>query len=105
MKTDLAGRRILITGASSGLGLASAGQLAARGAQVVLAVRNPDRGAAAVDQIKRTVPNARLELADLDLAQQHSIRSFADDQLQRGPVHAMINNAGTSMVPRRTVTA
>ncbi|QDP98363.1 SDR family NAD(P)-dependent oxidoreductase [Microlunatus elymi] len=105
MTHDLAGRRILITGASGGLGLASAEQLAARGAQIVLAVRNRERGKAAEQRIRMTVQHAALEIADLDLADQSSVDAFAQDQLRRGPLDALINNAGTSMVPRRTLTS
>jgi NAD(P)-dependent dehydrogenase (short-subunit alcohol dehydrogenase family) len=96
---------MIITGASAGIGLGAATALAGRGAEVVLAVRNPERGRAAVERIRATVPQARLELADLDLAELASVRRFADVQLSRGPVHVLINNAGISMVPNRTITA
>lgn len=102
---DQQGRRMIITGASAGLGLATARALAARGAEVVLAVRNPDRGRAAVDRIRADVADARLEVAELDLAELASVRRFADDQLSRGPLHVLINNAGISNVSRRTFTA
>lgn len=101
---DQQGRRMIITGASGGLGLATATALAARGALIVLAVRNPDRGRAAMDRIRTDVPDAQLELAELDLAELASVRRFADDQLVRGPVHVLINNAGISNVPKRTIT-
>lgn len=101
---DQRGKRIVVTGASAGLGLASAEQLAARGAQVVLAVRNFERGQAAVDRIRSVVPDADLEIADLDLANQSSVRAFIDDQRQRTPLDVLINNAGISMVQQRTLT-
>jgi NAD(P)-dependent dehydrogenase (short-subunit alcohol dehydrogenase family) len=96
--------RVIITGASSGLGLATAEALAAIGLTVVLAVRNADRGTAAARRIRERVPEARLEIADLDLARLSSVNTFVQDQLQRGPIRALINNAGISMVPRRTFT-
>jgi NAD(P)-dependent dehydrogenase (short-subunit alcohol dehydrogenase family) len=102
---DLTGRRMIITGASAGIGLAAAAGLADRGAEVVLAVRNPDRGRAARDRILTGTPKATVEVGDLDLADLASVRAFADDQIRRGPVQVLINNAGISMVPRRTRTA
>lgn len=104
VEPDQQGRRMIITGASAGLGLAAATGLAARGADVVLAVRNPERGRAALERIRSRVPDARLEVGDLDLADLASVRRFADDQLSRGPVQVLINNAGISMVPKRTLT-
>lgn len=101
---DQQGRRIVITGASSGLGLASAEQLASRGAQVVLAVRSRERGQAAVDQIRQQVPDADLQLADLDLSDLGSVRAFVDDQREHGALDVLINNAGISMVPQRRLT-
>ncbi|SDS89804.1 SDR family NAD(P)-dependent oxidoreductase [Microlunatus soli] len=101
---DQQGKRILITGASSGLGLASAEQLAARGAQVVLAVRNRERGQAAAARIRAAVPDAELEIADLDLSLQSSVRAFVDDQRGRDRLDVLINNAGISMVRERTLT-
>lgn len=101
---DEQGRRMIITGASGGLGLATAKALAARGAVIVLAVRNPDRGRTAIDRIRTDVPDAQLELGELDLAELASVRRFADDQLARGPLHVLINNAGISNVPKRTIT-
>lgn len=101
---DQRGRRVVITGASSGLGLASARQLAARGATVVLAVRNPDRGRAAADTIRTEVPDAELEIADLDVSSLASVRAFVAGQRDRA-VDVLINNAGISMVPNRRLTA
>lgn len=102
---DQQGRRMIITGASGGLGLAAAKALAARGAVVVLAVRSPERGRTAIDRIRTEVPDAQLELGELDLSELASVRRFADDQLARGPLQVLINNAGISNVPKRTFTA
>jgi NAD(P)-dependent dehydrogenase (short-subunit alcohol dehydrogenase family) len=104
VEEDQRGKRMIITGASSGIGLAAASRLAARGADVVLAVRDPERGKAAVRRIRSEVPDADVEVGDLDLADLGSVRRFIDDQLARGPVHALINNAGVSNVPKRTIT-
>lgn len=102
---DQHGKRVIITGASGGLGLAAAKALAARGAIVVLAVRDRDRGMTAIDRIRTDLADAQLELGELDLAEQASVRRFADDQLGRGPLHVLINNAGISNVSKRTTTA
>lgn len=101
---DQQGRRIVITGANSGLGLATTKRLAARGATVVMAVRNRDRGERAAVAIRAEVADAKLEISLLDLADQESIRRFADDQSSRGPVHALINNAGVAMTSGRQHT-
>ncbi|GAA4754824.1 oxidoreductase [Nocardioides endophyticus] len=85
------GRRIVITGASAGLGLETARVLAQRGADVVMAVRNPAKGEAAAAQIHGSVEVRRLDVADLS-----SVREFAADI---GPVDVLINNAGVLAVP------
>ncbi len=102
--TDLAGRRVLVTGANTGLGLATVEALAARGADVVMAVRDLDRGRAALESVRDRVPGARPALARLDLASLASIREFAAEQGDRAPVDVLVNNAGVSMTPRRTLT-
>ncbi|QGN34835.1 SDR family NAD(P)-dependent oxidoreductase [Microlunatus sp. Gsoil 973] len=104
VEEDQRGRRMIITGASSGIGLAAASRLAARGADVVLAVRNPERGRVALERIRTEVPDARVEVGELDLADLGSVRRFVDDQLGRGPLRALINNAGISNTPKRTLT-
>lgn len=101
---DQQGRRIVITGANSGLGLAATEQLTARGATVVMAVRNRERGEKAAATVGARVPDAQIEIADLDLADQASIHRFADAQADRGAIHGLINNAGVAMTPGRSYT-
>ncbi|MGY1653225.1 oxidoreductase [Geodermatophilus sp. SYSU D01119] len=88
-----AGRTAVVTGATSGLGLATARALAAAGARVVLAVRDPARGRAAAAGLTGEVEVRRLDLADLA-----SVRAFADDW--SGPLDVLVNNAGIMMVPQ-----
>ncbi len=84
---DLAGIRAIVTGASSGIGAETARALAAAGAEVTLAVRNPVAGRAVADAITGTA-----RVAALDLADQASVRRFADGW--DGPVHLLVANAG-----------
>jgi len=102
---SLAGQNIIITGANSGIGYRAAIVLAAKGAHVVLACRDPERGAAAVQAILRDVPHANVTLALLDLASLSSVHRFANEILTQGrPLHGLINNAGVMAPPRRLET-
>ena len=89
---DQTGRTVVVTGATSGLGLATARALAQAGARVVLAVRAPDRGARAAAGLSGEVEVRRLDLADLA-----SVRAFAAEWT--GPLDVLVNNAGIMMVP------
>src|SRR3954470_4018745 len=85
----------VITGANSGLGYDTAAVLADKGAHVVLAVRNLDKGAEAVDRIKAASPNAVVALQQLDLSSLDSIRKAADELRAAHPrIDLLINNAG-----------
>jgi NAD(P)-dependent dehydrogenase (short-subunit alcohol dehydrogenase family) len=86
------GRTAVVTGANSGLGLATARELARAGASVVLAVRNLERGAQAAESIEGDVTVRQLHLADLA-----SVRVFADGWT--GDLDVLVNNAGIMMVP------
>jgi NAD(P)-dependent dehydrogenase (short-subunit alcohol dehydrogenase family) len=102
---DQAGRLAVITGASDGLGLQIATRLAAAGADLVLPVRNPHKGAAAVERIRAAVPRAQVTTADLDLASLESVRALGDKLLADGrPVDFLINNAGVMTPPTRHET-
>lgn len=97
---DLAGRRFVITGASSGLGEESARALAAHGATVTMLARNPDKNLAAAERIRATVADADLELGVVDLADLSSVRSFAASFLAtHDAVDVLINNAGVMACP------
>jgi len=102
---DQRGRVAVVTGANSGLGLETARQLAVAGATVVLACRSPERGRAAVDDIRSTAPGADLELQHLDLASLDSVRAAAAairDRHER--LELLVNNAGV-MYTDRSLTA
>lgn len=93
----LAGRVALITGANTGIGLVTARELAARGAHVFIACRSVEKGQAAVDEIRNTTGNEKVELLALDLGDFASIRVCAEQFLSRNlPLHLLINNAGLS---------
>jgi NAD(P)-dependent dehydrogenase (short-subunit alcohol dehydrogenase family) len=93
---DQSGRTALVTGASSGLGLATAEALARAGADVVLAVRDRTRGDAAADRIARHGRRPRVHLVDLsDLDQ---VRAFPDT-LGDLRIDLLVNNAGIMAVP------
>ncbi len=95
MAQDLAGKVFIVTGANTGIGKITAGELAARGAHVILACRSEAKTTPVVDEIKRTTLNDKVEFMALDLADQASVRAFADAFLARGlPLHGLINNAG-----------
>lgn len=103
---DLTGRRAVVTGASDGMGLVIARRLAAAGAQVIMPVRNPDKGERAVAQIRAAAPGADVSLRRLDLSSLDSVAECAAvlrDEAQ--PIHLLINNAGVMTPPQRQVTA
>ncbi|MET0235183.1 MAG: oxidoreductase [Kibdelosporangium sp.] len=96
------GRVAVVTGANSGLGLVTARELARAGAHVVVAARDPARGARAVEEIRAAVPRAELELQPLDLADLGSVRRFAEAFGERHDgLDLLINNAGVMAVPYR----
>jgi NAD(P)-dependent dehydrogenase (short-subunit alcohol dehydrogenase family) len=100
---DQSGRTALVTGANSGLGLVTARELARKGAAVVLACRNLEKGEGARQEVESQVPGARLELEELDLASLDSVREFAD-RFRAGHqgLDLLINNAGVMATPRRS---
>jgi NAD(P)-dependent dehydrogenase (short-subunit alcohol dehydrogenase family) len=102
---DQAGKLAVVTGASDGLGLQIATRLAAAGADLVLPVRNPHKGAAAVERIRTAAPHAQVTTAELDLASLESVRALGAGLLTDGrPVDILINNAGVMTPPTRHET-
>ncbi|WP_405140541.1 oxidoreductase [Sphaerisporangium sp. NBC_01403] len=95
---DQSGRVAVVTGANSGIGYVTARELARRGAHVVLACRDPERGQAALARMQGEVSGAHLELRQMDLGSLASIRAFAAGW-DRGSLDLLVNNAGVAMVP------
>jgi len=89
---DLTSVRAIVTGASSGIGLETARSLARAGAEVTLAVRNPDAGAKAAQDIGKSTGSDDVRVAVIDLTDQAAVASFV--QTWNGPLHLLINNAG-----------
>ena len=98
---DQSGKKYVITGANSGIGLETARIIADRGAQVVMACRNAEKAAAACDDIRATVPDADLQIVALDLGSLDSVRAAADELNSADqPIDVLINNAGIMAVPK-----
>jgi NAD(P)-dependent dehydrogenase (short-subunit alcohol dehydrogenase family) len=102
---DLSGKLAVVTGGSDGIGLRIATRLAAAGAELVLPVRNPRKGEAAITAIRETVPDAVVTLGEMDLSSLDSVRAFAEGLVAAGrPVHLLVNNAGVMTPPDRQTT-
>lgn len=99
------GRSVVVTG-TGGLGYEDALALARAGGEVILAGRNTDKGAAAVNQIRAAFPTANVRFELLDLANLASIQAFgARMQAERQSLDLLINNAAVMTPPRRQVTS
>ncbi|HEX9526280.1 MAG TPA: oxidoreductase, partial [Streptosporangiaceae bacterium] len=97
------GRLAVVTGANTGLGFETARVLAARGASVVLAVRDTEKGKRAAARIVGTAPGANVTVQPLDLTSLDSIRAAAGELRARHPrIDLLINNAGVMFPPRQT---
>ncbi len=100
---DQTGRTAVITGANTGLGFETAKALAAKGAHVVLAVRNLDKGKSAADLIARRHPGSAVSLQELDLTSLASVRDAAEQlRADYDQIDLLINNAGVMMTPKST---
>lgn len=94
---DLTGKRAIVTGASSGIGIETARALAHAGAAVTLAVRDTDAGRQVADDIAATAGNTDVAAAELDLADIASVDSFVERW--NGPLHVLVANAGVMNTP------
>jgi NAD(P)-dependent dehydrogenase (short-subunit alcohol dehydrogenase family) len=103
---DLSGKLAIVTGSNSGLGLGLTTRLSAAGADVIMAIRNRAKGEAAIEQIRATVPDAKLTLKQLDLSSLVSIKALGGELNAEGrPIDILINNAGIMQPPDRETTA
>ena len=101
MTWNIAGRQVLITGGNAGIGKATAEELARRGANVTITVREAEKGRKAAADIKAAT-GVEIEVGLLDLSWLESVRSFADWFVDRHPrLHVLVNNAGLMTGKRR----
>jgi NAD(P)-dependent dehydrogenase (short-subunit alcohol dehydrogenase family) len=99
---DLSGRRAIVTGGSSGIGVETARALAGAGADVTLAVRDTDAGARTAADLTATTGNAAVHVGPLDLADRASVAAFVAGW--SGPLHLLVNNAGVMALPDLQLT-
>ncbi|XP_037550942.1 retinol dehydrogenase 12 [Nematolebias whitei] len=96
----LDGKTVLITGANTGIGKETALDLAKRGARVIMACRDVEKGEEAAASIRAAHSEAQVEVRELDLADSRSIQAFAQRLLREvSHLHVLINNAGVMMCP------
>ena len=100
---DLTGRSAIVTGATSGIGLVTARELAKHGASVTLAVRDTAKGERTAEMIRATSPGATVEVGELELGDLASVRAFASSWSAGHPegLDLLVNNAGVMAIPRR----
>ncbi len=97
---DLTGRRVLITGAASGLGRETARAMVAHGAQVTVLARSPERAAEGAAAVEALVPGATVGAGAVDLGDLASIRAFAEGWLaDHDALDVLVNNAGVMACP------
>jgi NAD(P)-dependent dehydrogenase (short-subunit alcohol dehydrogenase family) len=99
---DLSGRRTIVTGGSSGIGVETARALASAGAEVTLAVRNNDAGQRTAADITDRTGNNAVHVGRLDLADRASVAAFVVDW--DGPLDILVNNAGVMALPELQLT-
>lgn len=102
--TDLAGKKAIITGGASGVGLETTRALAIAGADITIAVRNIEAGEKVAEELILATGNSNINVGQLDLNSLSSINNFVASW--RGPLHILINNAGVMAIPelQRTVS-
>jgi NAD(P)-dependent dehydrogenase (short-subunit alcohol dehydrogenase family) len=100
---DLSGRRAIVTGGSSGIGVETARALASAGAEVTLAVRRTAAGDQVAAELVRSTGNEAIFVEPLELSDQRSVARFVDRW--SGPLHILVNNAGIMANPELERTA
>ncbi|HDR52125.1 MAG TPA: SDR family NAD(P)-dependent oxidoreductase, partial [Mariniphaga anaerophila] len=97
---DLNGKVIIVTGGNSGLGFESVKTFAGKGAEVILASRSKENGEKAKTEILEKVPDGKIEVAQLDLADLESVRRFVKNfQQKHSRLDVLLNNAGIMTTP------
>lgn len=99
---DLSGKRAIVTGGASGIGIETARALVNAGAHVTLAVRRPEAAESVAAQL-RAEGRGRVDIRTVDLADLTSVKSFAECWSE--PLHILVNNAGIMAVPERQLSA
>jgi NAD(P)-dependent dehydrogenase (short-subunit alcohol dehydrogenase family) len=94
---DLSGRRAVVTGGASGIGVETVRALAAAGAEVTIAARNVEAGRKVAAELSAATGNDRIFVAPLELTSQDSVQEFV--RSWDGPLHLLINNAGVMATP------
>src|SRR5277367_2734725 len=100
---NLAGKRAIITGGATGIGIETARALSTAGAAVTLAVRRPDAAEGAAEELRRSTGNPAVDVKHLDLSDLHSVKAFT--AAWKGPLHILVNNAGIMAVPELEKTS
>jgi NAD(P)-dependent dehydrogenase (short-subunit alcohol dehydrogenase family) len=99
---DLGGKRAIVTGSASGIGVETARALASAGAEVTLAVRTIEAGEAVAQDIKQTTRNQNVCVGKLDLSDLKSVNAFV--KAWNGPLDILVNNAGVMAIPHRQLS-
>jgi len=95
---DLSGKIVIVTGANSGIGYESARELTRKGAEVIVASRDPVKAERSI--IKEEIPGAKLEFIELNLANLDSVRKFAEKfKSKYNSLDILLNNAGIMLMP------
>ncbi len=99
------GKIVLITGANSGIGLEAASVLSQKEAVIIMAVRNLEKGKAAMSEILAKNPKAQVQLMQLDLSDLESVRKFSNEfHAAFAQLDILLNNAGIMFPPKRETT-
>ncbi|KAL1825133.1 hypothetical protein ACET3Z_011911 [Daucus carota] len=97
---DGTGLTAIVTGASNGIGIETARVLALRGVHVIMGVRNVKAGNKVREDILKNIPNAKIDVMEIDLNSMASIRKFASEYISSGlPLNILVNNAGIMAPP------
>ncbi|XP_042399397.1 short-chain dehydrogenase TIC 32 B, chloroplastic-like [Zingiber officinale] len=97
---DASKQTVIVTGGSSGIGAETARVMALRGAHVIIGARNMEAANVVKENIQQSIPSAKVDVSELELSSQKSVRAFADRFIERNlPLNVLINNAGVMNCP------